>query len=54
MKTGVSSSESVPLRTASWISGSLTFSSRIASVSSSENMETASSISSRAASASLR
>ena len=52
MKTGVSSWSSVPLRTASWISSSVTVSSRMASVSSSEKSETASSMLSRAASAS--
>ena len=50
-KTGVRSIESVPLRTASWICSSVTVSSRIASISSSENIDTASSMVSRAVSA---
>ena len=52
MKTGVRSLASTPRRTASWISSMVTPSSRIASVSSSLNMLTASSMTSRRASAS--
>ncbi len=52
MNTGVSFSSIVPLRIAALMSSSVTRSSRIASVSSSENIDAASSISSRALAAS--
>jgi hypothetical protein len=52
MKTGVSSSDNTPSRTADMICSSVGEPSRMASMSSSENIETASSIFSRAAAAS--